>query len=146
MEVGAYWWFVIQRPRGRCGGNGSIVAGNNAVRVAGQSSLIAGCYDAAMRYVAAVLAFAVLMFTFPLAAAPAREKHAISDDHIHDEVMRRLVEDTDVHGANLEVKVDNGAVTLTGRVDSEKARTRATKLTKKVRGVKSVNNQLTMSQ
>jgi len=98
-----------------------------------------------MRYVAALLAFAVLLFTFPV-AAPAREKQAISDDHIHDEVLRRLTDDADVKGANIDVKVDNGAVTLSGRVDNEKARLKAEKLTKKVRGVKSVHDQLTAGQ
>jgi len=97
-----------------------------------------------MRFFAALLAFAVLLlFASPVSA---REKQAITDDHIHDEVMRRLAGDADVKGGNIEVGVKDGAVTLRGRVDGPKQRAKAEKLVKKVRGVRSVNNQLTVAQ
>ncbi len=98
-----------------------------------------------MRYLAAFLAFAVLLFTFPLSASP-REKEAITDDHIHDEVMRRLADDPDVKGAQLQVEVKDGTVTLRGQVEGERERAKAQKLAKKVRGVRAVNNQLTYAQ
>jgi hyperosmotically inducible protein len=66
----------------------------------------------------------------------------VSDDAIFDDVRRKLASDPDVRGAALDVQVKNGVVTLQGRVHTEKGRERATALTKKVKGVKSVNNQL----
>jgi len=98
-------------------------------------------YIAVMRFLAAFLLGASL-----LVPAPAREKQVISDDHIHDEVMRRLVADPDVKGGNLQVEVKDGVVTLRGQVDSLKARSKAEKLTKKVRGVRNINDQLTLPQ
>lgn len=65
-----------------------------------------------------------------------------SDDRIYDEVRRRLALDVDVNGGGLEVIVKNGAVILRGRVHSNKAKDKAEKLAKKVKGVASVDNQL----
>ena len=65
-----------------------------------------------------------------------------SDDRIYDEVRRRLALDVDINGGGLEVVVKNGAVILRGRVHTNKAKYKAEKLTKKVKGVVSVNNQL----
>jgi osmotically-inducible protein OsmY len=56
----------------------------------------------------------------------------------------RLATDQDVKGGALDVFVKNGVVTIKGRVDTEKGKNRATKLAKKVRGVKDVDNQLTV--
>ena len=38
----------------------------------------------------------------------------------------------------------NGEVVIKGRVDTEKGKTKATKLAKKVKGVKSVDNELSV--
>lgn len=65
-----------------------------------------------------------------------------NDDRIYDEVRRRLANDVDVKGAAFDVDVKNGVVTLKGRVHTEKGRTKATAITKKVKGVTSVDNQL----
>jgi osmotically-inducible protein OsmY len=65
-----------------------------------------------------------------------------TDDRIYDDVRRRLADDTDVKGAAIEVTVKNGAITLKGRVHDEKARDKATRITKKVKGVTTVENQL----
>ena len=65
-----------------------------------------------------------------------------SDDRIYDEVRRKLALDVDINGGGLEVVVKNGAVILRGRVHTNKAKDKAEKLTKKVKGVVSVNNQL----
>ena len=65
-----------------------------------------------------------------------------SDDRIFDEVRRRLALDVDVNGGGLDVVVKNGTVVLRGRVHSNKAKGKAEKIAKKVKGVVSVDNQL----
>jgi osmotically-inducible protein OsmY len=65
-----------------------------------------------------------------------------NDDRIYDEVRRKLADDTDVKGAAIEVTIANGAVTLKGRVHDEKARAKATRIAKRVKGVTTVDNQL----
>ena len=75
-------------------------------------------------------------------AAIAAEKAAVSDDVIYDMVRRRLASDQIVKGGALKVDVKDGVVTLSGMVDENKQKERATKVTKKVAGVKSVNNEL----
>lgn len=64
------------------------------------------------------------------------------DGKIHDEVMAKLAADTDVRGGGFDVLVKNGTVTLKGQVHSQKAKEKAEKLTKKVKGVVGVDNQL----
>lgn len=66
----------------------------------------------------------------------------VSDDALYDQVRLKLTGDPNVNGGGLEVEVKNGMVTLKGRVRSEKARARAEKVVKKVKGVKGVDNQL----
>lgn len=75
----------------------------------------------------------------PPAAAPV--KHT-DDDRIYDEVRRKLANDLDVKGAGIEVAVKNGVVTLSGKVHTERGKEKADKLTKKVKGVSSVQNNL----
>jgi len=70
------------------------------------------------------------------------QKPAVSDDAISDGVRERLAIDPDVRGAALEVSVKDGVVTIKGRVHTEKGRKRATEITKKVKGVVNVDNQL----
>ncbi|HEY3740492.1 MAG TPA: BON domain-containing protein [Bryobacteraceae bacterium] len=66
-----------------------------------------------------------------------------ADDKIHDLVMVRLAGDQEIGGAGrIEVSVSNGVVTLTGRIESDKQKARAEHLAKKVKGVKSVDNQI----
>jgi len=73
----------------------------------------------------------------------AQEKKApTADDRIMDQVRMKLAVDADVKGGALDVAVKDGVVTLKGRVDTEKGKTRATKLAKKVKGVKDVDNEL----
>jgi len=69
-----------------------------------------------------------------------------SDDSIYDNVRRRLASDPIVKGGGLEVDVKQGVVTLRGTVEEQKQKDKATKLTKKVAGVKSVDNQLQVAQ
>ncbi|MBV9265727.1 MAG: BON domain-containing protein [Acidobacteriaceae bacterium] len=68
-----------------------------------------------------------------------------SDDRIYDQVRIKLTSDPDVKGGiGLDVTVKDGVVTLKGRVDTDKAKNRASKLAKKVKGVKEVENELTV--
>jgi hyperosmotically inducible protein len=64
------------------------------------------------------------------------------DDRIYDAVRRRLAEDVEVKGAGFDVIVKKGVVTLQGRVHDEKAREKAARIAKKVKGVTSVDNKL----
>ncbi len=65
-----------------------------------------------------------------------------TDDRIYDQVRMRLTTDQDVKGGGFDVAVKDGVVTIKGRADSERGKDRATKLAKKVKGVKEVDNQL----
>jgi osmotically-inducible protein OsmY len=64
------------------------------------------------------------------------------DDRILDQVRMRLATDADVKGGALDVAVNDGVVVIKGRVDTEKGKMKATKLAKKVKGVKDVDNEL----
>ncbi|MGH9648155.1 MAG: BON domain-containing protein [Bryobacteraceae bacterium] len=77
-----------------------------------------------------------------LVAQPKRVASVVSDDAISDNVRQRLASDADVRGAALDVTVKDGIVTIKGRVHTEKGRKKATELTKKVKGVVNVDNQL----
>ena len=66
----------------------------------------------------------------------------LSDDHVYDQVRLKLAGDRDVGGGAFTVKVTQGVVELSGTVKSESIRVKAEKLVKKVKGVKSVVNQL----
>lgn len=76
------------------------------------------------------------------ASFAADQKPAISDDRISDQVRMKLATDADVKGGALDVVVKDGVVTIKGRVDTDKGKTKATKLAKKVKGVKDVDNEL----
>jgi hypothetical protein len=68
------------------------------------------------------------------------------DDRIVDQVRMRLATDADVKGSALEVRAKNGVVTIKGTVDTPKAKKRAEQLTRKVKGVKDVINELVVRQ
>jgi osmotically-inducible protein OsmY len=83
-----------------------------------------------------------VLLTFVLCVAPLlAQKEAKGDGAIRDQVMIRLAGDQDVKGTGISVEVQNGVATLTGKVESDKIRSKAEKLAKKVKGVKSVVNQ-----
>ena len=83
------------------------------------------------------LLLCVLFLIVPLLVAQAS-----SDDRIHDEVMAKLAADTDVRGGGFDVTVKAGMVTIKGQVHSEKAKEKAEKIVKKIKGVVGVDNQL----
>jgi len=74
--------------------------------------------------------------------APLLAQGTPTDDRIYDEVRRKLANDVDVKGGGLEVIVKAGAVTLRGRVHDGRAKEKAEKITKKVKGVAGVTNEL----
>jgi hyperosmotically inducible protein len=85
------------------------------------------------------LAVGLLMATAVVHPSFADQK---TDDRIYDQVRMRITTDADVKGGSVDVAVKDGVVTLKGRVDTEKGKNRASKLAKKVKGVKEVDNQL----
>ena len=80
-----------------------------------------------------------LIFTMAMVAA---DDKAVSDNVLYDQVRMKLVSDLTVKGGSLGVVVEQGVVTMTGKVKTEKAKEKATKLAKGVKGVKSVVNKL----
>ncbi len=84
-----------------------------------------------------------LVLALLLSLAPVfAQKDAASDDRIYNQVRLKLAGDMDVRGGNIDVEVHDGAVTLKGKVEKDKQKSKAEKLAKKVKGVKSVDNQL----
>jgi osmotically-inducible protein OsmY len=89
-----------------------------------------------MRFISILL---ILLLASPLLV---RAQKPSADDRIYDDARRKLADDPDVRGAGLQVTVKDGNVTLEGRVRDEAARLKATRITKKVKGVVSVDNKL----
>ncbi len=69
----------------------------------------------------------------------------VTDDVLTDQVRVKLAGDPDVGGMRIEVAVHNGEVTLTGKVRTDKQKSRAEKVAKKVKGVTGVKNELVVS-
>ena len=82
-----------------------------------------------------------MVFALLAAVCLAADK-PVSDDAIYDNVRYRLASDIDVKGGNLNVDVKMGVVTLSGVVESEMQKDKATRIAKKVKGVKSVVNKI----
>jgi len=82
-------------------------------------------------------------------AAPEATDHsatlgdALSDTTITGKVKAKLATDDRVKGSDIEVKTNNGVVTLTGTAPSSTAKDAAESLASHVSGVRSVNNQIT---
>ncbi len=84
----------------------------------------------------------LLTLTPLFAALPALALQSSQDDRINDEVRLKLVRDPEVKGGAFTVDVKDGVVTIKGVVEKERARLKAEKLAKKVKGVKSIVNQI----
>ncbi len=84
----------------------------------------------------------LFLMMFLIAATLFAAAKDLSDDAIYDQVRLKLAGDRDVGGGAINVKVTQGAVELSGTVKTESVRSKAEKLTKKVKGVKAVVNQL----
>jgi len=78
--------------------------------------------------------------------ALAADNKPLSDDAIVDAVRIRLAADADVKGGGMKVDCTSGVVTITGQAESNKAKDKATKLAKKVKGVKQVVNELVVGE
>ncbi|MDP8982138.1 MAG: BON domain-containing protein [Acidobacteriota bacterium] len=76
----------------------------------------------------------------------AQKQVPTDDDRIIDQVHIKLAGDPEVGRSSIEVEVHDGNVTLRGKVKKEKLRSKAEHLAKKVKGVKSVSNQLTVGE
>ena len=87
-----------------------------------------------------------LILTLTLALGmmtPSLQADTKADDRIEDLVRVRLAGNRDTGGAgHIKVAVTAGTVVLTGKVESERQKSVAEKQAKKVKGVKSVVNQL----
>ena len=83
----------------------------------------------------------VLMFALILPAFGA-DKKTENDNFINDSVRQKLAGDAVVKGGAIEVEVKDGIVTLKGRVQESRQKSKAESLAKKVKGVKSVVNDL----
>jgi osmotically-inducible protein OsmY len=96
------------------------------------------------RFLAFFLVAGMLLTQVVIASPQKTAAPANTDDRISDQVRMKLATDPDVKGGALDVAVQEGVVTIKGRVDTEKGRSKATKLAKKVKGVKNVDNELTV--
>lgn len=65
-----------------------------------------------------------------------------SDERITEEVNERLTRDPDVDATDIEVRVDNGTVTLSGTVDDRQSKRVAEDIANEVWGVTDVQNQI----
>jgi osmotically-inducible protein OsmY len=88
------------------------------------------------------LALGLVLLLTPLLAQKQKE---ITDDTIRDQVMVKLAGDPDVGGMPIDVDVHQGIATLKGKVRSDKQKSKAEKVAKKVKGVTGVTNQLVIS-
>jgi osmotically-inducible protein OsmY len=88
------------------------------------------------------LALGLVLLLTPLLAQKQKQ---ITDDTVRDQVMVKLANDPDVGGMSIDVDVKQGIATLKGKVRSEKQKSKAEKLAKKVKGVTGVTNQLVIS-
>jgi len=89
---------------------------------------------------------AALMTILLLAGICFAADKIISDDMIYDNVRIKLASDQIVKGGALNVDVKQGVVTLGGMVENNRQKDRATKLTKSVKGVKQVINNLNLKE
>jgi osmotically-inducible protein OsmY len=95
-----------------------------------------------------LFAIVILSISFAISVNStfATQKVGNLDDRIYDLVRMKLTTDADVKGGALDVIVRDGVVTLRGSVDTSKGKKRAEQLTRKVRGVKHVINELVVLQ
>ncbi len=87
------------------------------------------------------LVLALLVPQVAIVSAYAGAK-ALSDDYISDSVTTKLAGDTVVRGGAVKVDVKDGAVTLSGKVMEPRQKSKAEKIARKVKGVKSVVNNI----
>jgi osmotically-inducible protein OsmY len=74
-----------------------------------------------------------------------KDKTPVSDDVIVDQVRVKIADDSEVGGQPIQVDAHNGVVVLTGKVTSDKLKSKVEKIAKKVKGVTGVDNKLAIS-
>src|SRR5215831_6275535 len=86
------------------------------------------------------------LLVFCLATVSLAADKPVTDAYINDQVQLKLATDPDVKGGGLKVEVKDGVVTISGPVQQEKQKTKATRVAKKVKGVKQVINNITIQE
>ncbi len=76
---------------------------------------------------------------------PGPRGYTRPDDIIRDDIVHRLIHDTDIELGEMEVNVENGRVTLSGHVPTRDDRLTAEAIAHHVRGVTDITNNLTPS-
>lgn len=76
------------------------------------------------------------------ATKPARSAHPIDDAFITTKVKAQFIQDKVIRKAHINVKTVNGEVQLSGTADSKKQVSKAVSTARKVKGVKSVKNEV----
>jgi hyperosmotically inducible protein len=89
-----------------------------------------------------LLSSLLLAFMLMLPALVRAADKPVSDDLIYNLVRQKLAGDSVVKGGALTVDVKDGVVTISGSVQSEKQKDKAERLAHRVKGVKSVTNQI----
>ncbi|HUQ91867.1 MAG TPA: BON domain-containing protein [Bryobacteraceae bacterium] len=89
-----------------------------------------------------VLATFTMLCVMLLSSGALTAQASKADDRIYDQVRLKLASHPDVKGGAIEVEVVDGVVTLSGKVRTERARTKAESVAHKVKGVKKVVNNL----
>ena len=69
-----------------------------------------------------------------------------SDERIREDLCDRLIDDPYVDASDINVRVNNGEVTLEGHADNKQMKRRVEDLAEKIHGVKNVENHLKVSQ
>jgi osmotically-inducible protein OsmY len=92
-----------------------------------------------------LLSLAILLTLVLAPLFAEKDKTPISDDTIVDQVRVRIADDAEVGGQPVQVDAHNGVVVLTGKVTSDKLKSRVEKIVKKVKGVTGVDNKLVIS-
>jgi len=76
---------------------------------------------------------------------PTAEQARIADLEIRAEILQAIARSPELGGRNIEVKVDNKLVTLTGAVDTPAQRNGAEQIAGAVNGVAGITNQITVA-
>jgi hyperosmotically inducible protein len=84
----------------------------------------------------------ITLFLLQAVCFAGKQAAPVTDDTITDQIRLKLTSDPDVKGGALEVKVEKGVATLSGAVELPKQRDKAGKIAGKVKGVKSVVNNI----
>lgn len=78
----------------------------------------------------------------PSQPAPAAAPTAPSSTELEIDVNSKLLDDQDLRSSSIDVKVSGGTAILSGRVPNQELKTRAEKLARTVKGIRSVINNI----